>query len=116
MSKVMKKILILAVVLLCGLGGLAQEKKNQKIVPVGDLFEVTIYYDNGQIMQHGFLNKENKLHASWESYYGNGDRKCIATYDNGVKVGTWFYWYANKKTKVVYLDNKVVETEELPLD
>ncbi len=112
----MKKILILAVCMLFGIWGAAQEKKNQKIEPVGDLFEVTIFYDNGQIMQHGFLNKDNKLHASWESYYDNGDRKCIATYDDGIKVGTWFYWYADKKTKVVYEDNKIVETADMPLD
>jgi len=112
----MKKILILAVCVLFAIWGNAQEKKNQKIEPVGDLFEVTIFYDNGQIMQHGFLNKDNKLHASWESYYDNGDRKCIATYDDGIKVGTWFYWYADKKTKVVYEDNKIVETTDMPLD
>ncbi len=112
----MKKILILAVCVLFAIWGTAQEKKNQKIEPVGDLFEVTIFYDNGQIMQHGFLNKDNKLHASWESYYDNGDRKCIATYDDGIKVGTWFYWYADKKTKVVYEDNKIVETTDMPLD
>ena len=112
----MKKIVILAGCMLFALWGFAQDKKNQKIEPVGDLFEVTIFYDNGQIMQHGFLNKDNKLHASWESYYDNGDRKCIATYDDGIKVGTWFYWYADKKTKVVYKDNKIVETTDLPLD
>lgn len=112
----MKKTLILAGCMFFAFWGFAQERKNQKIEPVGDLFEVTIYYDNGQIMQHGFLNMDNKLHASWESYYDNGDRKCIATYNDGIKVGTWFYYYADKKTKVVYQDNKIVETTDLPLD
>ena len=67
-------------------------------------------------MQHGFLTKENQLHASWESYYENGNRKCIATYDNGVKVGTWFYYYFDKRTKVVYDNNKIVEVEDIPLE
>ena len=91
--------------------------KNQKIVPIGDLFEVTIYYNNGNIMQKGFLNKDNKLHASWESFFENGDRKCVATYDNGIKVGVWYYWdLEGKKTKVTYENNKVISTEEVVLE
>lgn len=85
----------------------------KKIVPVGDLYEVTIYYTNGNIMQHGFLNKEQKLHASWESYFLDGSRKCVATYDNGNKVGVWFYWKDGIKTKVTYKDNKIEVVEEV---
>ncbi|MFD1315003.1 toxin-antitoxin system YwqK family antitoxin [Namhaeicola litoreus] len=93
------------------------QKKNQTITPVGDLFEVTIYYNDGSIMQKGFLNQENQLHASWESFFENGDRKCVATYENGKKVGVWYYWDLNgKKTKVIYQDNKVVSTEEVTLN
>ena len=112
----MKNLVLFLTIFSLSLTLVGQEKKNQKIEPVGDLFEVTVYYDSGQIMQHGFLNKQNQLHASWESYYENGNRKCIATYDNGVKVGTWFYYYFDKKTKVVYDNNKIVEVEDLPLE
>jgi antitoxin component YwqK of YwqJK toxin-antitoxin module len=112
----MKKLFVLIALFLLGLPAESQTKPNQKIEPVGDLFEVTIYYDNGQVMQHGFLTRENELHASWESYYENGNRKCIATYDHGAKVGTWFYYYYDKKTKVVYDNNKIVEVQELPLE
>ena len=94
----------------------SQGKSNQKIEPVGDLLEVTIYYDDGTIMQHGFMTKEKKLHASWESYYQNGNRKCVAIYDNGKKVGTWYYWFMDKKTKVVYENNKIIEVEEMSLE
>ena len=94
----------------------SQERKNQKIEPIGDLFEVTIFYDDGSIMQHGFLTQDNKLHASWESYYPNGNRKCVAFYDKGEKVGTWYYWFMDKKTKVVYDNNKIVEVEELGIE
>ncbi|MEN8124583.1 MAG: hypothetical protein ABFR32_05575 [Bacteroidota bacterium] len=90
------------------------QEKNRKIEQVGDLFEVTIYYDNGQIMQHGFLSKNKKLHASWESYYEDGSRKCVAIYDNGVKVGTWFYYDIDKKkTKVIYDNNKIISAEKV---
>lgn len=112
----MNKLFLYLTVLFLGFSVFSQEKPNQKIEPIGDLFEVTIYYDSGKIMQHGFLTKENQLHASWESYYENGNRKCIATYDHGVKVGTWFYWYSDKKTKVIYENNKIVKIEELSLE
>jgi hypothetical protein len=90
--------------------------KNQKIVPIGDLFEVTIYYNNGNVMQKGFLNQDNQLHASWESFFENGDRKCVATYENGIKVGVWYYWdTSGKKTKVTYENNKIIGIEEANL-
>ena len=94
----------------------SQDRSNQKIEPIGDLFEVTVYYDDGSIMQHGFLTKNNKLHGSWESYYANGNRKAIAFYDHGEKVGTWYYWFMDKKTMVVYNNNKIVKVEELSIE
>ncbi len=112
----MKKIVIsMFFVITCNFT-FAQETKNQKIEPVGDLLEVTIYYDDGAIMQHGFMTNDHKLHASWESYYSNGNRKCVAIYDHGEKVGTWYYWFMDKKTKVVYEKNKIVEVEELDIE
>jgi len=112
----MMKKLVLVLFVLCSTIIFAQKKKNQKIEKVGDLFEITIYYDNGEIMQHGFLTKEDKLHASWESYYDDGSRKCIATYNYGEKVGTWFYWDKIKKTKVIYDNNKIISVEETNLE
>jgi len=112
----MRKIIISILFVFCVTFAYAQDRKNQKIEPVGDLFEVTIYYDDGSIMQHGFLTKENKLHASWESFYANGNRKCVAFYDHGEKVGTWYYWFMDKKTKVVYNNNKIVKVEELSIE
>lgn len=112
----MKKILIFLVFLMSVTVCISQKKNIQKIEPIGDLLEVTIYYDDGSIMQHGFMTKDHKLHASWESYYLNGNRKCIAIYDHGVKVGTWYYWFLDKKTKVVYDNNKIVKVEELSIE
>lgn len=112
----MKKIFISLIFVFCVSIAFSQEKSNQKIEQIGDLFEVTIYYDDGNVMQHGFMTKDNKLHASWESYYPNGNRKCIAIYDNGDKVGTWYYWFMDKKTMVVYEKNKIVKVEEQSLE
>lgn len=91
----------------------AQEGAKKKIEKVGDLFEVTTYYENGQVLQHGFLSKNNKLHASWESYYKDGSRKCVAIYDNGVKVGTWYYYNKGIKTKVIYNNNKIISIDTI---
>jgi len=107
----MNKLYIILFLIFISSTALAQEKKNKKIEQIGDLYEVTIYYDNGQILQHGFLSKHNKLHASWESFNKDGSRKCVATYDNGVKVGTWFYYDKGKKTKVIYDKNKIVHID-----
>lgn len=112
----MKKLIILLFIGFCSALVYAQEVKNQKIEPIGDLFEVTVYYDDGSIMQHGFLDKDQKLHASWESYYQNGNRKCVAIYNHGDKVGTWYYWFMDKKTKVVYEKNEIVEVEEMDIE
>ncbi len=112
----MRKIIFSLIFVFCTIFSYSQDRKNQKIEPIGDLFEVTIFYDDGSVMQHGFLTKDNKLHASWESYYPNGNRKCVAFYDNGDKVGTWYYWFMDKKTKVVYDKNKIVKVEELSIE
>ncbi len=112
----MRKIIFSLIFVFCATFSYSQDRKNQKIEPIGDLFEVTIFYDDGSVMQHGFLTKDNKLHASWESYYPNGNRKCVAFYDNGDKVGTWYYWFMDKKTKVVYDKNKIVKVEDLSIE
>lgn len=108
----MKKLIQLSIFFLFCQAAFSQETI-QTIVPVGDLFEVTIYYPNGKIMQHGFLSEDKKLHGQWESYFDDGKRKCAATYDNGNKVGVWYYWLDNKKTKVTYVENKIVDVEEI---
>lgn len=91
----------------------AQTEDTVKMVKSGDMFEVTIYYDNGTIMQHGFLNAENKLDGHWTSYYEDGTKKCSATYRNGEKVGIWSYYYTDKILKVTYKNNKAVAKKEL---
>lgn len=110
---IMKKLLLILSVLFAFQFTSAQHEDTMKMVNLGSLFEVTIYYDNGKIMQHGFLTPDNKLHASWESYYEDGTKKCVATYDKGVKTGIWYYYYNDSTKRVTYEDNKIVEVEEL---
>lgn len=89
-----------------------QPKKEIK----GKLTEITLFYENGNIMQHGFYTEDGTLHAAWESYDNNGSISCIAFYNYGVKVGTWTYFTENKITKIVYNNNKIESIEEYPRD
>ena len=109
----MKNLILLFAIVLFSSQSLKGQEDNMKMVNLGSLFEVTIYYDNGNVMQHGFLTPQNKLHASWESYYEDGTKKCVATYDNGVKTGIWYYYYKDSTKRVTYKDNKIVEVEDL---
>ena len=109
----MKKNVVVFALLLFTSFSFSQNNEIKKIKKVGSLYDVTIYYRSGQIMQHGFLTEDEKLHASWESLNEDGSRKCVATYNKGVKVGVWFYYYGDKKTKVTYRDNKIISVENL---
>ncbi|MBT8393730.1 MAG: hypothetical protein KJN66_02665 [Bacteroidia bacterium] len=109
----MKRLILILFVLLTSQFMMSQTEDNMKMVNLGSLFEVTIYYDNGNIMQHGFLTPDNKLHASWESYYEDGSKKCVANYNKGVKTGIWYYYYKENTKRVTYEENKIVNVEEL---
>src|SRR5210317_824675 len=113
----MKKLLLTLAFLLSLTLVDAQTEDNIKMVQLGSLVEVTIYYDNGNIMQHGFMTNDNKLHASWESYYEDGRKKCVAHYDKGYKVGIWYYYFMDKTQRVTYDKNKIIKVEDLdPID
>ncbi len=109
----MKKIILLIIVLISCQFMSAQTEDTLKMVKQGELTEVTIYYNNGNIMQHGYLTSDNKLHDTWESYYEDGTKKCDATYDKGGKVGVWYYYYTDSSRKVTYANNKIINVEEL---
>lgn len=87
----------------------AQEDQIRKTEVKGDLVEVSLFYETGELMQHGFYDTEGKLHGGWESYNKEGKMTCYATYDKGVKVGVWTYWNDNKITKVLYKENKIAD-------
>lgn len=111
----MKNILLVFVFLFFGSVVYSQNTNMPKTETKGDLQEVTLYYENGNIMQHGFYTKDGKLHASWESYNLDGTKKCYATYNYGVKVGVWTYWSDHKITKIEYDNNKIINITELDI-
>jgi len=109
----MKNIFFIIVLILFTSTIYAQKTHLPKIEQKGDLKEVTVYYDNGEIMQHGFYTESGKLHGGWESYNIDGTRKCVAFYDKGVKVGKWNYWMNGVQTNVVYDNNKIINIEKV---
>lgn len=109
----MKKFLFVISLILITTTGYTQNNNKPQTKKKGKLTEITLYYDNGKVMQHGFYSKYGKLHGGWESYNEDGSRKCIAFYDYGVKIGTWIYWNNSTKTNVIYDNNKIISIENV---
>ena len=112
----MKKFITLFSFIMFGLYSNAQNQIIETVKVTNGLTEVNIYYENGAIMQHGFYTKKGELHNSWESYYIDGSKKCLATYQKGKKVGVWTYWDNGIISKVEYKDNKVISIKEFKED
>lgn len=103
----MKKIITIAAVFLMICTVQAQEKMKDQYVKEGALVKATLYHDNGSIAQTGYYTKKGEVTGQWSSYDRSGNKTAEAQYDNGVKVGTWFFWSADKLTEVDYSNSKV---------
>ena len=72
-----------------------------------NLIEATIYHDNGAIAQTGSYTIDNKLQGEWRSYDISGNLTSTAQYNNGVKVGAWFFYQGVTKKEVVYNNSMI---------
>ena len=100
----MKKLLALVMILTVSLTQ-AQEKE-VKYEAAGDMVKATYYFANGKIMKQGFF-KNKKLAGKWTQYDKSGNQVAVGHYDNGVKVGTWFYWGSDNLRQVNYQNNVI---------
>jgi antitoxin component YwqK of YwqJK toxin-antitoxin module len=107
----MKKIILIIALLLTGYG--FAQKANVKTEKIGDLTKATYYYANGNIEQQGTFNGEGKLHGEWVSYDTNGKKLAIGNYDNGKKVGKWFFWQKGVLKEVDYKNSKIASVSDL---
>ena len=107
----MKKIFIVAL-LFCVAFSYAQKDRTLTLNEETNLIEVTYFHDNGQVSQTGFYTKEGKLQGEWYSYCQEGNKIVSAKYDEGKKVGKWFYWENNNLKEVDYSDNAVASVSE----
>ncbi|EDP97130.1 nicotinic acid mononucleotide adenyltransferase [Kordia algicida OT-1] len=103
----MKKLLLIAVFLVSGTIAFAQNNDKPKLEKKGDLIEATYYHDNGEVAQIGFFNLKGKLQGEWKSFDANGKKTAVGNYENGKKVGKWFFWNTNQLSEVDYSGSKV---------
>lgn len=103
----MKKIMLVAAFLFSVTISFAQNTK-PTFEKKGDVIEATYYHANGAIAQTGFFNPDGKLQGEWKSYDVNGKKIAVGNYDNGKKVGKWFFWNTNRLSEVDYSNSKIV--------
>lgn len=110
------KYTLLAIALLFTLVSFAQSASVKPVFErTGDLVKATFYYDNRQVAQTGFY-KDTRPHGEWESYNPQGAKTAIALYDEGKKVGKWFFWNGEKLVEVDYRNNSIVRVTNWSYD
>ena len=110
-----RKVLMLFT-LLIGMISFAQQEKELKLNDDTNLIEVTYYHDNGVVSQTGSYTLDGKLQGEWLTFDTKGDKSVSANYDNGKKVGKWFYWINKTLKEVDYTDNAIVSVNEWQKD
>lgn len=85
----------------------AQQKRDLKLNEDTNLIEVVYYHDNGVVSQTGFYTLDGKLQGQWLSFDTEGKKIVSANYDNGTKVGKWFYWNNETVKEIDYSANKI---------
>lgn len=98
--------------MLCTVFMYSQDKKAPTVEKQGDITEVTYYYDSGEVEQHGFFNKDGKVHGVWTSYDLGGNKVAVGSYDNGKKVGKWFFWTDDTLKEVDFRDSRITSVSE----
>lgn len=109
----MRKIILASLLLFATNIMIAQclndDKKSTKNTYIlnNNLIGATIYHDNGAIAQTGSYTLDNKLQGEWRSYDISGSLTSTAQYNNGVKVGAWFFYQGVTKKEVVYNNSMI---------
>ncbi len=105
----MKKLVLVCAVLFSVAVSMAQENKQDEFVKEGDLIKATMYHENGLVAQTGFYTLDNKLQGEWTSYDAEGNKTAVAHYNNGNKVGTWYFYQGNELKEVNYSNSKIAK-------
>ena len=98
----MKKSMFILLACFISVVSLAQKERVLKLNKETNLIEVTYYHDNGVVSQTGTYTLDGKLQGQWLSYDTEGKKTVLANYDNGKKVGKWFYWTKETVKEVDY--------------
>jgi len=108
----MKKNMFILFACLFSMVSLAQKERVLKLNKETNLIEVTYYHDNGVVSQTGAYTLDGKLQGEWLSYDTEGNKTVLANYDNGKKVGKWFYWTKETVKEVDYSKNVIANLKE----
>ncbi len=103
---------IFLLVFLISVSSFAQQKRDLKLNKTTNLIDVTYYHDNGVVSQTGTYTLDGKLQGEWLSFNTQGKKLVSANYDNGEKVGKWFYWNDTTLKEVDYNNNAVASVVE----
>ena len=90
----------------------AQQERELKLNKDTNLIEVTYFHDNGVASQTGAYTLDGNLQGEWLSFDAKGDKIISANYDNGKKVGKWFYWTDKTLKEVDYSNNAIASVNE----
>ena len=107
----MKKLLFVFAFLITVVS-FGQKERNLKLNKDTNLIDVVYYHDNGVVSQTGSYTADGKLQGEWLSYDTEGKKSISANYDNGKKVGKWFYWNDTTLKEVDYTNNAVTSVTE----
>lgn len=105
----MKNFVLMLVFVVLGSHVVAQDTTNREIVKKGDVYEVTIFHENGTISQQGQYNSEGIVHGIWTSFDLNGNKTAVAQYNNGEKTGTWYFYQGETLSEVKYSNNRIAK-------
>jgi len=109
---IMKKSILVSFAFLIAVVTFAQEKRDLKLNKDTNLIEVVYYHDNGVVSQTGAYTTDGKLQGEWLSYSTDGKKQVSANYDNGQKVGKWFFWNKTTLKEVDYNNNVIANVNE----
>lgn len=103
----MKKVVLFILGIFLASYGYCQHRVDQKLNEETNLIEATYYHDNGLISQKGTFNLDGKLHGEWVSYDNKGEKIAFGSYDNGLKIGKWYFWSGESVKEVEYNNNTI---------
>lgn len=96
------KNIFLTLGLFIGLVSYSQEITNDTQQEDIGIYKATVFHDNGQVAQTGFITLDKKNHGIWKAYDTDGNLKSMGEYNNGEKVGVWVFWDTSIKDKFNY--------------
>ena len=113
---IMKKLILLTFAFLITVVSFGQDQKRElKLNKETNLIDVVYYHDNGVVSQTGSYTADGKLQGEWLSFNTEGKKTVSANYDNGKKVGKWFYYTNGTVKEVDYSSNVIAGLKESPI-